>query len=94
MSESLSIGILLAISGGLMDVYSYLYRGQVFANAQTGNILLLSVYLSRGEWDEAAHYALPIVAFLCGVAFATFVAILAYTSTRCTGDKYAFYLKL
>ena len=36
MSESLLIGALLAVSGGLMDAYSYLFRGQVFANAQTG----------------------------------------------------------
>ena len=47
MSESLLIGTLLAVSGGLMDAYSYLFRGQVFANAQTGNILLLSVHLAQ-----------------------------------------------
>ena len=73
MSESLLIGILLAISGGLMDAYSYLYRGQVFANAQTGNVLLFSVHLSKGEWEAALHYAFPIVAFLSGVALATFI---------------------
>ena len=73
MSESLPVGILLAISGGLMDAYSYLYRGQVFANAQTGNVLLFSVHLSKGEWEEALHYAFPIAAFLCGVALACFL---------------------
>ena len=73
MSESLLIGVLLAISGGLMDAYSYLYRGQVFANAQTGNVLLFSVHLSKGEWEAALHYVFPIVAFLSGVALATFI---------------------
>ena len=73
MSESLLIGVLLAISGGLMDAYSYLYRGQVFANAQTGNVLLFSVHLSKGEWAAALHYAFPIVAFLTGVALATLI---------------------
>lgn len=73
MSESLLIGILLAISGGLMDAYSYLYRGEVFANAQTGNVLLLSVHLSKGEWISSLHYAFPVVAFLSGVALATLV---------------------
>ena len=48
MSESMRLGILLAISGGFMDAYSYMMRDHVFANAQTGNILLFGVYLSEG----------------------------------------------
>ena len=39
MSESVEVAIFLALSGGLMDAYSYLLRGEVFANAQTGNML-------------------------------------------------------
>lgn len=69
-SESLGIGILLAISGGLMDAYSYLYRGKVFANAQTGNILLFSVNLAQGNWATALQYACPVTAFACGIALA------------------------
>lgn len=41
ISESIRLGALLAISGGMMDAYSYIMRGHVFANAQTGNMLLL-----------------------------------------------------
>lgn len=48
ISESLPIMILLTLSGGFMDAYSYLCRGEVFANAQTGNILLFGVNLSMG----------------------------------------------
>ena len=40
MSESIKLGVILAIAGGFMDAYSYMCRGKVFANAQTGNILL------------------------------------------------------
>ena len=69
-SESLEIGILLAISGGLMDAYSYLFRGEVFANAQTGNILLFSVNLAQGNWAIALQYACPVTAFSCGIALA------------------------
>ena len=46
ISESLPIMILLTLSGGFMDAYSYLCRGEVFANAQTGNILLFGVNLA------------------------------------------------
>ena len=37
MSESMLVWILLTFSGGYMDAYTYLFRGGVFANAQTGN---------------------------------------------------------
>ena len=39
-SESLAVGFLLALTGGLLDAYSYLNRGEVFATAETGNIVL------------------------------------------------------
>ena len=39
-SETIELGIFLALAGGFMDAYSYICRGGVFANAQTGNILL------------------------------------------------------
>lgn len=48
ISESIGLGLLLALAGGFMDAYSYIERGQVFANAQTGNILLFGINISRG----------------------------------------------
>ena len=45
ISESIGIGIILAISGGLMDAYSYIVRDRVFANAQTGNMMMFGVNL-------------------------------------------------
>ena len=35
MSEAFITALFLSVSGGLQDVYTYLYRGKVFANAQT-----------------------------------------------------------
>ena len=43
MSEAFITALFLSVSGGLQDVYTYLYRGKVFANAQTGNIVLMAV---------------------------------------------------
>lgn len=68
---SLGTGVLLAVSAGLMDAYSFLCRGKVFANAQTGNILLASVHLTSGEFAEALTYLLPIAAFVLGIALAS-----------------------
>lgn len=61
---------LLTLSGGLQDAYTYLRRGQVFANAQTGNIVLLGQSLFDGDWNRAARYLLPLTAFALGVAAA------------------------
>lgn len=73
ISESLEIGILLALAGGFMDVYSYMCRGKVFANAQTGNILLLGINISKGNFGEALQYLSPIIAFVLGLFIANIV---------------------
>lgn len=70
MSESLKLGIILALAGGFMDAYSYVCRGQVFANAQTGNILLFGVELSKGSWKMALSYLCPVLAFTLGISMA------------------------
>ena len=69
-SESFRLGALLAIAGGILDAYTYLVRGGVFANAQTGNIVLLGVRLIQGQWLLALHYLIPILAFAAGVVVA------------------------
>ena len=59
MSETLRLGIILALSGGFMDAYSYLERGNVFANAQTGNLLLFGVNLAEGNYFANAQLSPP-----------------------------------
>lgn len=76
MSESLELGILLALSGGFMDAYSYVCRDQVFANAQTGNMLLFGIHLSEHNWGTALHYLLPVLAFAAGIALAEALRII------------------
>ena len=73
MSESLRLAILLTLSGGFMDAYSYICRDGVFANAQTGNILLTGVELSTGDWMQALCHFCPVLAFTLGIAAADLV---------------------
>lgn len=68
--ESVPFGILLAIVGGFLDAYTYIGRGGVFANAQTGNIVFLGIYASKGEWKQALTHLPPILAFVLGVIVA------------------------
>lgn len=70
MSETIELGIVLALVGGFMDSYSYMCRDQVFANAQTGNMLLLGLRLSEGKWNMALCYLFPVLAFTVGIAVA------------------------
>ena len=67
ISESIELGILLALSGGFMDAYSYIGRGEVFANAQTGNMLLLGVHLSEGNIPAAIGIALADIVRNSGI---------------------------
>lgn len=73
MSDSYLIGALLAVAGGFLDAYTFLCRGGVFANAQTGNIVLLGVNLASGRWEEAITYLMPVSAFFFGICFAEMI---------------------
>lgn len=67
MSESMALAVFLTLAGGFQDAYSYNCRGKVFANAQTGNLVLLGQNLAMGNWPAALHYVIPLAAFLSGV---------------------------
>ena len=73
MSESIEVGVILALAGGFMDAYSYLCRNHVFANAQTGNMLLLGVSISERNWPEVVRYLFPVLAFAAGIMLADLV---------------------
>ena len=66
-SESFRLSAILSFSGGLQDAYTYNVRGNVFANAQTGNVVLMSQNVMMGNWNSAIHYMLPLISFAAGV---------------------------
>ena len=70
MSEATSVMVALTISGGLQDAYSYFVRDKVFANAQTGNIVLMSEHFFNGDVRGGIRYLIPILAFALGVLIA------------------------
>lgn len=70
MSDSELVMLFLTLSGGLQDAYTYWMRDKVFANAQTGNVVLMTGHLFSGEWAAALRYLIPILAFACGVLVA------------------------
>lgn len=73
MSESFLTAAILSMSGGLQDVYTYVSRGEVFANAQTGNIVLFSQNVFARNWELTIRYLVPVLFFAFGVAVATWI---------------------
>jgi len=70
ISQSMLMLVLIIISGGLQDAYSYFCRDGVFANAQTGNIVFLSVNIVNGDWNGVVKYLVPVTFFALGAILA------------------------
>lgn len=66
-SESLRLGMILAIIGGFLDAYTFISRGGVFANAETGNMVLLALGITNGNYKNALMAAIQILFFVMGV---------------------------
>ena len=75
MSEAFRTVMFLSASGGLQDAYTYIGRGKVFANAQTGNIVLMSQAAFNGDLSRVLHYLIPLLSFALGVAAAEVIHI-------------------
>ena len=73
MSSSLPVMILLNLSGGTQDACSYFLRDHVFANAQTGNIVLMGCYLISEDLRNSIRYFLPVAFFALGVLMACLI---------------------
>lgn len=70
MSEAFCNSAFLALSGGFQDAYTYNTREQVFSNAQTGNVVLMSQHLMAGQWAAGLRYLFPLLSFALGVFLA------------------------
>lgn len=70
MSEAFITSVFLAMSGGFQDAYTYFTRDEVFSNAQTGNVVLMSQNFMTGQWGDGLRYLFPILAFAIGVVAA------------------------
>lgn len=87
-SESVRLGVLLAIVGGFLDAYTFICRGGVFANAQTGNIVLIGVEATKGNFKQAFMAFLPILAFITGIVVTEIIKDFRFpSSTFVTGTE-------
>ena len=75
MSDAFRTALFIILSGGFQDAYTYSCRGEVFANAQTGNIVLMSSACFAGEWSTVLKYLIPVISFLKGTAAAEIIHV-------------------
>ncbi len=64
--EHKTIYILLMTSAGMMGAYTYVMRGGVFCNAQTANLVIMSIRFGKGEFAEGLYFFIPITAYFLG----------------------------
>lgn len=69
-TAALSDSATLALVGGSLDAFTYVAHGHVFANAMTGNVVLLGLNVVRADWWQALHHFFPIVSFFLGISTA------------------------
>ncbi len=68
-SQSFGLAVLLSSAAGSIEAYSVIKLG-AFAGAQTGNVVLGAIEISRWRWTPAARYLWPILAFVVGIVLA------------------------
>jgi uncharacterized membrane protein YoaK (UPF0700 family) len=67
---TLDIGAMLACAGGYLDGFTYVGHGHVFANAMTGNVVLLGINCFSGSWRAGLRHGPAILAFIIGISVA------------------------
>ena len=58
--------LMLMLVAGFYGVFTFLLRGGVFCNAQTGNFVFLAIAIGTFQWKQAVYYLLPMSAYLLG----------------------------
>jgi uncharacterized membrane protein YoaK (UPF0700 family) len=64
--SALAASALSTTAGGAMDAWVYLAHGHVFANAQSGNVVLMGIALASGDVVTAATHLPSLMAFATG----------------------------
>lgn len=72
-SDTFRLALLLCLVGGFTDAYTFIMRGKVLANAQTGNMVFFALRLVEKRWKDALFYFLPIFAFAVGILIAEII---------------------
>ncbi|MBW0222643.1 DUF1275 domain-containing protein [Lentilactobacillus parabuchneri] len=85
--ERLLSGALLVMTAGVLDSYTYIQDGGVFAGLQTGNLILTGLRIGRGDYGSIVQALVSLVMFAVGVAIIRVVQY-HYPSERAVTRKW------
>ncbi len=66
LCERKSVFLLLMAVSGMMGAYTFTLRGGAFCNAQTANIVIMSIAFGQGRWKDGLYFLIPITAYFLG----------------------------
>lgn len=93
-SESNLTLALLTMSGGLQDAYTYINRGGVLANAQTGNIVRMSLHFLEKDFVGFLSFLFPVLAFAFGVFVSEEVRVRVKNKSKLHWREYVVILEI
>lgn len=64
--EGLRIAVALTFVSGYLNAFTYVTQGGRFAGVQSGNIIMLSYYLAKGDIFQVVRFLNPIFFFVVG----------------------------
>lgn len=67
--HSRKVVFLLAMIGGILEIYSYIEKDGVFATTITGNLVLMMYNFVNFKFNILPKYLVPIIFFILGVIF-------------------------
>jgi uncharacterized membrane protein YoaK (UPF0700 family) len=71
--HTLRFAVLLTVANSFLDACTYLGCGGVFANLQTGNVILFAIHLSERHWGASLSRLWPMFTFAAGVALSSHI---------------------
>lgn len=57
----------------ILEAYTFFCRGGVFANCQTGNLVMFALSAADGDGENMVLYLIPVVAFVVGIFLAEWI---------------------
>ena len=70
--EKLRVALLMSLSAGFMDGFTFFHYDGRFAGAQTGNMIQAGISLAQGKIGAFWDFMIPILFFVAGVMFKVF----------------------
>lgn len=72
-ARTLWFAVLLTLTNGFLDAYTYIARGHVFANVQTANVIFSAIHVSEHQFSAALAHLWPLLAFIAGMWLASHI---------------------